>query len=121
MKARTFTLRLDRDTGRLDDDEMVEFLEEHDATALSEHLVQIDGEPALVVVVRWRPAGRGGVARVEEAGRRSRVSAEDPRTALDPAEQAFIDAPPRYQLLHAMRAATTGGENLIADAGAALA
>jgi len=49
------------------------------------------------------------------------VSAEDPRTALDPAEQAFIDAPPRYQLLHAMRAATTGGENLIADAGAALA
>ena len=36
-------------------------------------------------------------------------------------DQPFIDAPPRYQLLHAMRAATTGGENLIADAAAALA
>lgn len=34
-------------------------------------------------------------------------------------DQPFLDHPPTYQLLHAMRAATTGGESLIADADAA--
>lgn len=35
-------------------------------------------------------------------------------------DQPFIEAPPRYQLLQAMRSALEGGENLLADAAAAL-
>jgi alpha-ketoglutarate-dependent taurine dioxygenase len=35
-------------------------------------------------------------------------------------DQPFIDAPPHYQLLQAMRAADSGGESLIADVRAAL-
>lgn len=34
-------------------------------------------------------------------------------------DQPFLDRPPRYQLLQAIRAADTGGENLLADARAA--
>ncbi len=34
-------------------------------------------------------------------------------------DQPFLDAPPRYQLLHSIRAADVGGDSLIADARAA--
>jgi len=46
MKVKVFTVRFDRETGAFDDTALQQFLETHDATAVSEHVVTVDGEPA---------------------------------------------------------------------------
>jgi len=88
VKAKVFTIRRDRETGLFDDAALAHFLAENDATAVSEHVVQIDGEPALVLVVSWRPVSRDATPRSDPA---KRPRGEDPRAALDPAEQAAYD------------------------------
>jgi hypothetical protein len=57
MKVRVFTVRFDRETGAFDDTALQQFLETHDATAVSEHVVTVDGEPTLLLMVQWRPSG----------------------------------------------------------------
>ncbi len=89
MKVRVFTVRFDRETGAFDDTALQQFLETHDATAVSEHVVTVDGEPTLLLMVQWRPsAGERGAP--SDADRRAR--GEDPRSTLSPEEQAAYDA-----------------------------
>ena len=71
MKLRVFTLRLDAESGSFDDTEVVAFLAETEALAVSEHFFVFDGLPSLALVVQYRVlstqnrsgGGRSGVRR----------------------------------------------------------
>jgi len=91
VKAKVFTVRLDRETGQFDDSALTQFLDENDAISITEHLVEIDGEPALLMIVSWRPVGRDASGRGDPPWRPKGAKPDDPRAALDPTEQAAYD------------------------------
>ena len=56
MKVRVFTLRYAPDLGGFDDSAVVAFLGEREAIAISDHVLTLDGEPAIVLMVTYRDA-----------------------------------------------------------------
>ena len=56
MRARVVTLPLNPVSGCFDDAPLVEVMESHDVQSMSEHLIEFEGRPAMVFVLRIREA-----------------------------------------------------------------
>lgn len=69
MQVRVFSLCFSSDLGGFDDRALVAFCAAHRITEVAHHVVQVDGEPWLLVLVTWRGES---LATSSEAIRRSR-------------------------------------------------
>jgi superfamily II DNA helicase RecQ len=63
MHAKVITLHPDPDTGRFDDTELQDFLEDRELLSITEHFYVYDGRPTLLLLLTWRPAPTPRVAR----------------------------------------------------------
>ena len=96
MKLRVFTLALDRDSGRFDDTELVQFLSERSATLVSDHAFEVDGWPTLALVVGYREPARPRPAS-------SATRPADLRAGLGPDDRRRFDALRRWRNERAKR------------------
>lgn len=62
MKVRVLTLRLCPELGGFDDAPLRQFCEEHEVLGLHQHLLHLDGEPALALILTHRPLRSPGAA-----------------------------------------------------------
>jgi len=103
MQVRVFSLCFSSELRGFDDRELVAFCASHRITEVAHHVVQVDGEPWLLVLLSWRGES---LATSSEVIRRS--SSEDVAVAaqsLDPQELARYEALRQWRNQHAR---TTG-------------
>ena len=90
MKLRVFTFRLDPSAGTFNDTELVAFLHEREALAVSEHFFTFDGTPTLALLVQYREQPSISAGRRRDEPRLAR--AEAPAIDLAPEDQALFEA-----------------------------
>ena len=91
MKLKTFTLRLDPETGEFDDRALVSFLEHREALAVYEHFFVHGGEPLWCVLVSFREPPRPG------RNREKKQPKPDPRSELSEADRVVFDVLRRWR------------------------
>ncbi len=92
MNVKVFTLHPNPDTGRFDDSELQEFLEERELLSVSEHFYVHEGRPTLALLLTWRPLP---VPRATDA--------EHTKPRRDPAADLADDERPVYDALRRWR------------------
>jgi len=101
LKAKIFTLRFDPTSRTIDDGAFLDFLEDRELLSLSDHIVEFDREPILVICVTYReekaPINRTSLV----APRKS-----NPRDKLDDNEKTIFDM---LRLWRNKRAEAAGG------------
>ncbi len=92
MNVKVFTLHPDPETGRFDDSELQEFLEERELLSVSEHFYVHEGRPTLALLLTWRPLP---IPRATDA--------EHTKPHRDPAADLADDERPVYAALRRWR------------------
>lgn len=77
MKIKVFTLAFDPERGAFDDREVEAFLRERAALAVYHHLVDVDGQPRIVLIVPYRDHGRAAPSPPRDAAGRVEVPEAD--------------------------------------------
>ena len=92
MHAKILTLHPDPDTGRFDDAELQDFLEDRQLRSIDQHFYIQEGRPTFALLLTWRPLPLPRPAQVELA---------QPRR--DPAADLADDERPVYEALRHWR------------------
>jgi len=92
MKAKVFTLRFDRASGIIDDAAFVKFFENRQLLSMSDHIVEFDREPILLLCVTYRDDAAFESNTSIFNMRREAPRNEDPRKTLDDNDCAFYDS-----------------------------
>ena len=100
MQVKVFSLRFSAELDAFDDRELCAFGDTHRLTEIAHHVVHIDGDPVLLVLVTWR--GETSPASMPFQVRRDRVEASE---TLDPLELQRYEALRQWRNQHAR---TTG-------------
>ncbi len=101
MKAKVFTLRFDTTSRTIDDTAFQGFIEDRELLSLSDHIVEFDREPMMVLCVTYRDVMEPVNRTPPFVSRKS-----NPRDRLDDTEKALFDV---LRLWRNKRAEAAGG------------